>query len=375
MKGSFYIGKLSGIKIFIHWTFFFLLVWIFVSDARSGEPLGAIAYSLLFILAVFASITLHELGHALTARRFDVITQDITLLPIGGMARMDEMPEDPKQELAIALAGPAVNFIIAASLFPFVYFFGGVPTFFTLLFSSGSTFLFELMFVNILIGAFNLLPAFPMDGGRVFRALLAMKLGRVKATRIAARSGQFIAVIFFFVGLFTNPVLLIIGIFIFIMAQAENDAVRSRSMLHDYHVSDVLIRKFYTLDAWDTLEDAVEGLADVQVNDLLITEKGNVIGTLDKDALIKVLSDKGKDASVLFATNTKVTFLSPDTPLDQAVSSLQMNGTNILPVMQNGLVAGVADLRKIVDFLLMKAALAKEPAHVHRTPAHVPTAA
>lgn len=152
------------------------------------------------------------------------------------MARMDKIPENPKYELLVALAGPAVNLLIALLLYPFLYWFGRIPSFFSVLFNSGDTFLFSLLIVNLALAVFNLIPAFPMDGGRVFRAILSFFTDRVQATTIAVRTGQTIAVVFFFIGFFYNSGLSLIGIFIFIMAQTENDHVKSKSILHDYTV-------------------------------------------------------------------------------------------------------------------------------------------
>ena len=359
MKWSLYLGKVSGIKILIHWSFLFLIAWITVNGIREGDNVTTILYTIGFIISVFVCVTLHELGHALTAKYFHYTTRDITLLPIGGMARMDEIPENPKHELAIAFAGPAVNLVIALLLYPLIWWFGKIPTFFTVLFNTGDTFLFSLMIVNIDLAVFNLLPAFPMDGGRILRALLSMQMNRVRATVIASKIGQVIATIFFITGLFYNPILAAAGIFIFMMAQTESDYVKSKSILHDYRVSDVLIRKFYSLDAFDTIHDATLALLNVQATDFLIMEKGNVIGTLDRNRIIMALSEKGNASPVVLSMNAKVKFLSPDMPLDKVYSHLQSN--SILPVMQNEKLIGIVDVNNILEFIMIKSAAEKSP--------------
>lgn len=365
-KWSLYIGRVSGIKIFIHWTFIFLISWILISNFQEGKNMASALYTISFVLSIFVCVTLHELGHALTAKYFKYRTRDITLLPIGGIARMDEIPENPKHELLVALAGPSVNILIALLLYPFVYWFGNIPTFFTVLFNTGDTFLFGLLVVNIALAVFNLIPAFPMDGGRVFRATLSFFTDRVKATTIAARTGQVIATAFFFIGVFYNPILALIGIFIFMMAQTENDYVKSKSLLHDYTVRDVMMRKYYSLDAFDTIDDAVKGLLDVQAADFLVMENGNVIGTLSRDGIIRGLAEKGKESSVLHAMNSKIKFLNPDMSLDKLFTQLKSNGNTLFPVLQNNKLIGVVDANNILELIMVKTVVEKSPVHPHR---------
>lgn len=354
MRWSLYLGKVSGIKIFVHWTFVFLLVWVTFGSLRMGLDLRALLITLGFVFAVFFCITLHELGHMLVAQKFKYKTRDITLLPIGGMARMDEFPENPRHELLVAIAGPAVNIAIALVLYPVVFWLGRVPSLFILQVNEGSVFLFNLLVVNLLLAVFNLIPAFPMDGGRIFRALLAMRMNRVKATDIAARTGQVISVLFVIAGFFYNPFLIIIGIFIFMMAQTETDYVRSKSFLHNFHVRDVVIRKYYSLDATATVEDAVRGLLEVQASDFLVMENNEVVGTLDRNRIIKALAEKGKSITVQEVMNSKVEFVTPDMPLDQLFTSWARNGTSLHPVVDHGRLIGVVDRSNILEFILIK---------------------
>jgi Zn-dependent protease len=353
-KWSLYIGKVSGIKIYIHWTFIFLLAWIAVNGIKAGENTETILYSLGFVLSIFLCVILHELGHALMAKRYHYTTRNIMLLPIGGIAQMDVIPETPKHELAVAFAGPLVNLLIALLLYPIVFWFGKVPTVLTTLLNTGDTFIFNLMVVNIGLAVFNLIPAFPMDGGRVFRALLAFRMERVKATAIAARTGQAIAAIFFFVGILYNPILAVISVFIFLMAQAESDHVRSNSMLHNYKVSDVIMHKYYSLDSADTIRDAAEALLDVQASDFLVMENGKVIGTLDRNRIIKAMINSGDSSLVTSAMNTNMKFLTADMPLDQVYSHLQLD--SVLPVMDHGKLIGIVDANNILEFIMIRSA-------------------
>jgi Zn-dependent protease len=358
-KWSLYLGRVGGIKIFLHWTFIFLISWILISNFQEGKTLVSGLYTIAFVLAVFVCVILHELGHALTARHFKYKTRDIIILPIGGMARMDEIPENPKHELIVSLAGPAVNIFIALCLYPVIYWYSRVPNFFSVLFNSPDSFLFGLFTVNLALALFNLIPAFPMDGGRIFRSILSLFIDRVQATLIAARTGQVLAIGFFFVGIFYNPVLAVIGIFIFMMAQTENDYVRTKSILHDYTVRDVIIKKFFSLDAFDTIEDAVKGLLDVQATDFLIMEKGNVIGTLNRDRIITALTKKGKDSEVVHAMNTKFLPITSDMPLEKVFQLFKQSESSILPVYEKDTLIGIVDLENILELIMVKNAIEK----------------
>src|SRR2546425_243200 len=182
MKWSLKLGSFAGIRVYLHWTFVLLLGWILFSHLGRGHDWAEAWTGVGFIIALFGCVLLHEFGHALTAKRYGIRTQDITLLPIGGIARLERLPENPRQELWVTLAGPAVNVVIAGVLFMVLWFVYRMNEFFQVRLLEGN-FLLRLMWVNVFLGVFNMLPAFPMDGGRVLRALLSMRLGRAKATR------------------------------------------------------------------------------------------------------------------------------------------------------------------------------------------------
>src|SRR5437868_10161713 len=208
------MGRVAGIDLYVHATFLLLLAWIGIQESAQG--VAAVAASMLYIVALFAIVVLHELGHALTARRYGIRTRDIILLPIGGVARLERMPEDPRQELRVALAGPAVNVIIAGALSILLAAAGMPPTLkqMTNLRWTGGHFLTEVAVINLWLAAFNLLPAFPMDGGRVLRALLATRMEYTQATQVAAQIGQGMAFLFGLAGLFYDPFLLFIALFV-----------------------------------------------------------------------------------------------------------------------------------------------------------------
>ena len=213
MKWSIHLVRILGIDVFLHVTFLLLLGFIAITHWLAHGSLAAVISGVGFFVALFACVLLHEYGHALAARRCGIATRDITLLPIGGVARLDRMPDKPIQELWVALAGPAVNVVIAAGVGVWLAFTGTWESLFTLS-TTGGGFAERLLAVNVGLVLFNMIPAFPMDGGRVLRALLAMRLEYARATRIAATVGQGLAIAFGFAGLFSNPLLLLIAVFV-----------------------------------------------------------------------------------------------------------------------------------------------------------------
>ena len=221
------IARIAGIDIHVHWTFGLLIAWIIFRHLGQGDTLRMAIDGLLFVLAIFACVVLHELGHALTARRYGIKTRDITLYPIGGVARLERMPERPIEELWVAIAGPAVNLVIAAGLVG-VLAAGQKLLGLTQFDLVEGQFLVKLAQVNIALAVFNLLPAFPMDGGRVLRALLALRLPYERATQAAATAGRAMAVLFGIVGFFYNPILMFVALFVFIGAQQEAQAVHAK---------------------------------------------------------------------------------------------------------------------------------------------------
>jgi Zn-dependent protease len=231
MRGAWQIGRVAGIVVQMHWTFLLLIGWVVLMHTRAGGGVGDALRGVALTLAVFVCVVLHEFGHALTARRFGIGTRDITLLPIGGLARLARMPDDPRQELAVAAAGPAVNVVLAAGIAGVLVVTGRYApvTEVTLV---GSRFLDQLLMINVVLVVFNLLPAFPMDGGRVLRALLALRLPYLQATRWAAYTGQTIAVALGFTGVtLRSPFLVVIALFVFSGARAEARIVEMRARL------------------------------------------------------------------------------------------------------------------------------------------------
>ncbi len=363
MKWSLNLGRIAGIKLFIHWTFLILLGWVIFSQWQVGKSWDQILVSSLFVLTIFGCVVLHELGHALMARKFNITTKDITLLPIGGLARLEKIPEDPKQELLVALAGPAVN--VGISLLIGIYLLSTdadlIPQIDNLDQMQVPSFLASLFLVNLILAVFNLIPAFPMDGGRVFRALLAFRFTRLEATRMAVGLGQFIAIIFAFVGLFYNPFLLLIAIFVYLGAQFELNQVEQKSQLHDFTVADVMMRKYHTLQASEVLMQAVGLLLDSQEKDFVVMDGTQAVGVLTAQGIIKGLKQGDNELTVAKVMNTSFRELAPAEPLDKVFEELQAKKLSILPVVKNRQLIGVLNMENVMEFIMVQHAMISKP--------------
>ncbi|WP_298932300.1 site-2 protease family protein [uncultured Ruegeria sp.] len=289
MTWSFSLGRLLGSELRVHVTFFLLLAWIgFAAYSSGGWP--AAIENLVFVLALFACVVAHEFGHALMARRYGIKTPDITLLPIGGLARLERMPEKPMQEVWVALAGPAVNVAIWVIL---VILGAGMPYEAIIQIESANVGLLDrLAYVNLLLAAFNMIPAFPMDGGRVFRALLCLRMDRVKATRLAALGGQVVAVGFGFLGLSSgNPILILIAVFVFVAANAESQDVALRSVARRVLARDAMITEFHALSPDDTLGTAAQAVIHTTQHEFPVLDTdGSLLGFVTRDRLFAALA-------------------------------------------------------------------------------------
>lgn len=357
MKYSLYLGKIAGIKISVHWTFLILILWIVVSNMRSGLGFGEILWSVSFVLAIFVCVILHELGHSLTAQRFNIKTREISILPIGGVAQLESIPEKPKEELLVALAGPAVNVLIAGVLYPFVTFGKDIGDLDELSRIGPENFFVALMNINLWLALFNLIPAFPMDGGRVLRALLGFRLNHAKATAIAASVGQVLAMVFVFLGFFYNPFLIFIGFFIFLGAQSEAVYARSKFMLQGFTVNDVLMHELPSIDVHATIREAAAKLLDSQNKNFVVSDSGKPVGTLSRDQIIKALGERGDRISVNEVKDEHLIILTPEMPLEEAWQIMQQEKKPLMLVMSNGDLTGVVDQENMAEFILIQTAV------------------
>jgi Zn-dependent protease/predicted transcriptional regulator len=357
MKYSLYLGKILGVKIFVHWTFAFLVGWIVISTMRAGLGVSAVLWTLGLVLAIFGCIVLHELGHALAGRKYKVQTKHITLLPIGGVAQLETIPENPKQELVIALAGPAVNFIIVLILYPFANSHTLLDTE-SLMNIGASNFLFFLITVNLWLALFNLIPAFPMDGGRVLRALLAIWLGHGKATRVASVIGQLFGIAFFLTGFVYSPSLIFIGIFIVLSAQYEKSLVQTVEFLHKYKVLDVIIRDIPSIESSSSVKDAAQVLLSTQNKNFVVTTNGKPVGTITRDEIVKAMETVGEKGLIENVKSAKLSYVSESTPLDEAWKIMQGAKSPLILVGMNGSLTGIVEEENIAELMLLQSAAA-----------------
>ena len=358
MKWSWKIGQLAGIELRIHATFLLLLGWVWASYWMAGKTMEALLAGVGFIVALFAGVVLHEMGHALAARKFGVQTRDITLLPIGGVARLERMPEESRQELWVALAGPAVNAAIAAILTSWLALTHGWAPFSQLSVVAGSL-LERLLLANISLVLFNLIPALPMDGGRVLRALLASRMAYARATRIAASTGQALAMALGFIGLFTNPMLLFIGLFVWIGASQEADAVQTRSALSGTPAQAAMLTDFEELQSGDTLADAVRFTLRGSRHDFPVLDAGRVTGILTRNDLLGALAAHGQDHPVTAVMRREFLIAESTEMLEIVFQRLQECDCHTMPVVHNGRLVGLITMDNLGEYLLIEAALQK----------------
>jgi Zn-dependent protease/predicted transcriptional regulator len=356
MKGSFKIASIAGIGIYLHWTFLALIAWLMTAAFIASQSVAGTALAFAFVFALFTCVVLHELGHALMAKRFGIKTQDITLLPIGGLARLERMPEKPGQEFWVALAGPLVNVIIAAMLFGALAFTRGLESISNPEFLKNNL-LVRLMWVNVFLVAFNLLPAFPMDGGRILRALLAARMGRRRATAIAAKIGQFFAMVLGFIGFFHNPFLIFIAIFVYFGAQAEAELVEATSLIQGLQVRDAMMSRFRALAPDDTLATAVRELLAGSQDEFPVITDSKVEGVLRRQDIIKGLAERDQQIPVRELAAHQCDGVEASAPLEKTLETMRREGCRSIPVLDTGKVVGLLTLDNISELIMVRSAL------------------
>jgi Zn-dependent protease/predicted transcriptional regulator len=354
---SWRICSVFGIPIRIHVTFLLILAWAGLGATKSG---GSAPFAIFFVLLLFACVVLHELGHALMARRFGVRTREIVLYPIGGIARLESMPSG-KAELLIAIAGPLVNVGLAA-LLAVVMLLGRIPwpEFDEFLMTmTGGKVLPALLLANIILFAFNLLPAFPMDGGRVLRAALTFWMAEEKATDIAASVGQAMAMLFGAWGLLTGHFFLIfIAFFVFLGAGQEAAFYRQRAAVRDHAAREAMITQFETLSPEDSLARAAEALIATHQQDFPVVQPdGGILGILSRAALLKGLASQGTSGSVESVMEQEVRIVDPETPLKEVLQELQAKPSSAILVGTGGELEGMITLENLIEFIEVERAL------------------
>ena len=357
------LRKLFGIPITIHWTFWILIVWIVVNGVMKGQSSSQLLWYVLFVMAIFVCVGLHELGHALAAKRYGIKTHSITFLPIGGVARLMKIPDKPKQELIITIAGPMVNIIIALVLGIVLLLTKRIP------FSAenldlitsinASNFLFMLFLINIMLFIFNMIPAFPMDGGRIFRALLSFVFPRLKATRLAVRVGQGFAIVFVLLGLLYNPFLIVIAIFITLGAQTELQDVKFSKTLDQYKASDLMMRKFEIFNEDQSLYSAVTEILRGQDKVFIVKDDYGITGFFTKNDILKGLSEMGQKTMLKNIMRTNLNWVKENQNGVTIYDLMKKEQLPILLVGDQNQLSGIINFENIQEFIQLQASQKK----------------
>ena len=354
VKGSFRIATVAGIQVRIHLTFLLLLgffAWIYYTEGGPKAAVGGVAFTLL----IFLCVLLHEFGHAFAAKAFGIRTPDITLLPIGGVARLERMPANPWQELVIAIAGPAVNVLIAVFVFLII---GGVFPLdeFLLIDTASGSLLAKLLSVNVLLVAFNLIPAFPMDGGRVLRALLATQMRYAAATQLAARVGQAIAVLFIVASILLGaPMLALIAAFVFLGAQQELAYARLRETAQGLRVGQAMITRFQTLPISLKVAEIAASLAGSSQKVFpFVDERLRLHGFANREELEKAVHELPAQAPANCIARRLPT-VNPDTGFEEALELMQQSSEPLLPVVNaSGQIVGLVSVGHLAELSASK---------------------
>jgi Zn-dependent protease/CBS domain-containing protein len=374
MRGALKIAKIFDIPVYVHWSFGLLFLFV----AYTGDTLNGILFQSLYVLILFVCVVMHEFGHALSAKKYGITTQDIIILPIGGVARLNKMPEKPWQEFVVAIAGPMVNVVIALILGAGLYFvqwrmdsYDDITT----QFSISYRMLYTIVYSNVFLVVFNMIPAFPMDGGRVLRALLSLRLGRTRATRIAATLGQIFAVLFIIFSLLpllhqaispfspwgeriafidweVQPVLALISFFIFNTAKSEYKNVALEERLTQEVVAHILQTQYTSLQTSDSMHKAAQiKTAGTETNFLVFDDAQILRGVLQEEDIDDAIKNNHHDGFVFAYTTHEFVSTSPTDSVKEAYHTMLQTGQYILPVFQEGKLEGVVDMAHIQRFM------------------------
>jgi Zn-dependent protease/CBS domain-containing protein len=360
MTWSFRIARIAGTDVKVHFTFLLLVAWWAMSGYQEGGTPGAV-HATVLLLSLFTCVLLHEFGHILMARRFGVRTPDVILLPIGGVARLERIPDKPKEELLIALAGPFVTLVLAAVFYGWLVLTGQSITT-TSNDLAHAPLAVALLVMNVILLVFNLIPAFPMDGGRVLRALLASKLGFVRATRIAATIGQGLAIPAGVYGLFKpEPMLVLIALFVFLGAATEAAAVETRMAGEGIRIEQMMVTRFETIPVHARLRLAVDLLLSGEQREFPVVDNaGRVEGILTRESLIKALAERGPESTVGEAMISPVPALPLGLDFEAAVGRLRSSGLAALPVVgPSGELVGLLTMDNVSDLIMVRRAVSK----------------
>jgi Zn-dependent protease/predicted transcriptional regulator len=355
-----HIGTYYGIPVRVHWTFGVLLLFILytIVSNKDLKLWQGIAYLLVF-LTTFLCVILHEYGHALTGKKFGIKTHDIIMSPLGGLARMSSMAEKPMHEFFITIAGPLVNLSLGVFIGLVMYFITGKWSMnqMTYDFDKPEEFVRLLMPINLYLFLFNLIPAFPMDGGRILRSLLSVKLGKVRATKIASLIGRALAIGFVIYGVFTQQLILsLIGLFIFTMAGKEYDHTKLQSIITKTKVHEIMRTTFSRLHLSDTYATVIEKYKNLGEHNFLVFDSlGHLSGTIPELFIKDTIKDNTIDKTVNQLMSSNQAVIPAETLLKDAIDTMRNHGIAIVALEENGQIIGVLDRNDIEKYIRMKA--------------------
>ena len=355
-RWSFSIGEVRGTSVRIHFTFLLLLLWFGVVGWFAGG-LAAAANTVTFLALLFLCVVLHEFGHIFAARHFGVRTPEVVLLPIGGVSRLERIPEEPQAEFVIAIAGPAVTLVIALAL---IVLLGGLPPPDELIEITGPrSLIVQLAYANVVLFVFNLLPAFPMDGGRVLRAGLSHWFGHRQGTRIAAGIGQAMAFVLGLAGVFSeNIILVLIAVFIYFAAGSERGIVELRGITSGRPANESMITRFVSLDGGERVSKAADALIRTEQTEFPVVDgHGRLIGLLTRDGIIRALVEDGPDTPIARAMDSDIPTVSRWTHMDDVVPLLAGGAKAVGVTSDDGRCLGYITWENLMEELLISRAL------------------
>lgn len=355
MRGTLKIFTFRGIGLFIHWSFLLLIAWVLLLNAQLGNNVEQLTWSLLFVLAIFACVTLHEFGHALTARRFGIEAKQIVLLPIGGVASIERFPASPTQELLISLSGPLLNLAMAIGLRLIFPQQTALPEDWSRVsIAYGPDFLLNLYLANIAIFLFNMIPAFPLDGGRVLRALLAYKLNYIRATTIVTVAGKVLAALLIAVAILTlNPWPLIVGIFIMLAAGTEENYLRIRELVGNVLLKDVAMHDYHVLQNDLTIKEAANVLLNNHSKYFVLMDGDRPAGAINRMEIIAGMAEMHYSQQLRELKTLELETLNGETEVQAVLGKISVDDEKIFPVLEQGHFSGVVSLNHIIEYLLL----------------------
>ncbi|HUI31418.1 MAG TPA: site-2 protease family protein [Candidatus Acidoferrales bacterium] len=347
MRWSFPAGRLFNIPIRVHYTFLLLLAFIwYVESTMRGPEAGF--YSVVFCALIFVCVLFHELAHSLVARSYGLTIASIILSPIGGISQITEIPRDPAKEVGITIAGPVSNFVIAGVLLLFGKSVDSSIQFSEITLQSGNM-VVDLFWANVMLGLFNIIPAYPMDGGRILRGIIAMKKGYLEATRLAADVGKLFAIGFIIVGFFYNWWLILVGIFVFSGASSEAEAAVLSSKLEKITVGELMIKDFKTISPYEPLTAVVEKSLHTFQNDFPVVSDGKFVGVLTRSAVIESLHHHQHEIKVGEIARRSFPIIDVNGTAASALTALRAAHLTVAPVEDNGTLKGIITVEKLLE--------------------------